>query len=211
MNVGRRIVPECSNVILLEHAQQHAQQRSLAPWSARVELKMALADIRRRLESGPKRGHVRACEPSAIRGMVIANGCRDLSLVEGSVRGSQAGGAALRGYRLLLIDHVLERAREVRLAKDLTGPRWAAARQEHLSIAGEASVLRFVGNEGIAKARIGGEAVTRQSDSCSRNVTETHRPVALKCRDPSRRRTRNHGPHQPCRDAPSVVLAKPCR
>src|SRR6185295_16218231 len=118
MNVGRRMVPEGGNVILLKHAQQHAQQRPLAPWSACVKLKLALADRRWRLESGAEGGHVRAPEPSAIRGMVVANGGRDFTLVEGRVSGSQACRATLPGRYLLLIDHVLQRAGEIGLAKD---------------------------------------------------------------------------------------------
>src|SRR5262245_66427962 len=165
MNVGRRIVPECGNVILLEHAQQHAQQRSLTPWPAGVQLELTLADADWRLESRAEGGHVRACEPSSIRGMVIANGCGDVALVESCMSGSQASRTALRGCRLFLIDHVLQRAGEIGLAEDLTRTRRTAARQEHLCISGKGPVFGGVGDKGDAKARIGVTAAREQLKS----------------------------------------------
>ena len=161
-------------------------------------------------EAGPERGHVRAREPAAIGGMVSANGGRDLTLVESGVRRSQACRTALRGRRLLQIDHVLQRAGQIGLAKDLAGTRRTAARKKHLRIAGKAPVLGFVDNKGVAKTRIGGKAITGQSDSRLRHISKTHCAVTLKCRDPARWRARNHRPQEPFRDAPAVMFAKPC-
>src|SRR5262245_56656645 len=119
--------------------------------------------------------------------MVIANACRDLTLVEGRMSGSQACSAPLRRCRPLGIDHVLQRASKVGLAKDLARAWRGAARKKDLRITGKAPVLGFIAGEGVAKARVGGKAVTGQADSGLGNVSETHAAVALERRDPARR------------------------
>src|SRR5262245_45066306 len=123
--------------------------------------------------------------------MVIPNGRRNPTLGEGRVRGSQPCSAALRGCRLRLIDHVLQRAAKIGLAKDLAGARRTAAGKEHLHISRKTPVLSFVGDEGVAKARIGRKPVMGQSDSCLSTVAETHRAVGLKGSKPAPRAARN--------------------
>ena len=124
------------------------------------------------------------------------------------MRRREAGLAALLCGSLLLVDHVLQRARKILLAEHVAGSGGVAVGQENARVLGKATVFLLVDDDGLDEARVGRKTVVCQANGSRRHIAEAHGAVGFQRRDPARGRPRHDAALQALGDLAAVVLAE---
>jgi hypothetical protein len=136
VHVGGGVVTERGEVVGLQQRQRLEQDGALTPRPAAQHVDTAERRTDRGLDLRAVFGEVVRRQQATVLAVVAHHGGREIAPVEGGARGGQAGGTTAAARGSLLVDHELQRAREIRLSEQLAFPRRPPARQPDGGVSG---------------------------------------------------------------------------
>ena len=159
-----------------DQRQRLLQRRSLAPWAAGDQFMAAPVSPHHGFDGGAVLRHVGHRQVAAFLLLVPHNLPRDVAAIEGAMGGVQPGDPVGSGGEVL-IDHILDRPRQIGLHEFLARTRHAAIGQEDGGVGGPAAVFVLVRGDRCRQQRVDGESLGREARGWGGNVGEAHRAV----------------------------------
>ena len=192
----------------IEHCQNLPENWALAPWSARINIKVFPARAHRFFIA-----HTECCQiieghPAAFGRMVIGDGTRNITFIKGIMDSIQCGFTAALRCCLFNINQILNGAREIGLNKMITNLHRLVARQKQRCILCKQTVIIGFGANKFSHRRVDGETVTREAQRSCSNIRKTHGAMIAQRCDPRARRSGRHCSQQSRRDATIKLFAK---
>ena len=211
VHVVDRVVPHVAQLGRAQEGQGLGQRRSLAPWPADVDFHAFEVEAYRLLHPNAELGQVFGTEESVVLPVVAQDGARDVSAVESPACRLQPGLPSSTRRRALLIGHVLEARREIRLNEAFSGPWRPAAGKVYLGVARPAGVVPFVRGDDVRHVRVHHDAFSGEADRGGRDVGEAHGAMALERGDPGVRSRGDYGAKQARRNVSPVAALEVVR
>src|SRR5207237_5255991 len=109
----------------IQHFEQYGP---LAPGTAGVDLELAESGLRRRLDRHAEAREILCAQQALVLPVIGEDRLRDVAAVERVARRLEPGLTATPGGRAFRIRHVLQRAPQVALHEQLSGPPRRSAR-----------------------------------------------------------------------------------